>query len=242
MAITGTAIAVTFGARVALANVSLTLPDAGVVGLVGPNGAGKSTLLDVLSGFIREDSGRLETGTPGVLIDSAWRRAHSARLHQTRLLPSGSVRSYLSVASAPHLAKWLIARRLGPTGEDDIAHHVVARTGAILESAHVNLDAKLDELSWGQARLVALAACLLAPKAYLLLDEPFAGLSREAVAMARAVISREAETRLVIVAEHDLDSVAAISGTVAVLVSGRLVHTGPSASLSRTRLLDFFFQ
>lgn len=139
---------VTYGDKVALDDVSLTIPLDGVTALVGPSGCGKTTLLRVLGGLLRPSQGRV-TG-----IDPK----HTAFLFQeNRLLPWRRVAQHLTDVAPCHTEippqRWLSLVEL--EGEE----------GAYPAS-----------LSGGMARRLALGRCLALEREVLLLDEPFTGV------------------------------------------------------------------
>jgi ABC-type branched-subunit amino acid transport system ATPase component len=157
-------ITVRFGHTNALDKVMMTLPDRGVLALVGPNGAGKSTLLDVLSGFIQPSDGcvRLAQQSPKMATEDLRRRF--ARLHQRLVVPPALlVREYLYLAAQPELAtsiRGLVDRSWCKTEtvEDVLPTWLkdLLSSGGLWQS----LNARLDNLSYGQQRIVALGAVL----------------------------------------------------------------------------------
>ncbi len=139
---------VTYGEKVALEDVSLTLPRSGVTALVGPSGCGKTTLLRVLGGLLTPQQGRVTGLEPG----------ETAFLFQeNRLLPWRTVAQHLTDVAPRHSATppraWLELVEL--EGEEG---------------------AYPSALSGGMARRLALARCLALEREVLLLDEPFTGV------------------------------------------------------------------
>jgi len=234
-------VGVSFGRRRALDGLRLELPERGVVAVVGPNGAGKSTLLDVLAGFLRESTGRVLGSRDGLERGLRWRRQNAARLHQGRVLPQG-VQTFelLSLARNPTNARWMFGTMLPRRVLDYSDLELAPPFLDVLRLAAVGADMPLDWLSWGQARTVAFVTASLAPKAYVLLDEPFANLSPALVEATSLGISELARERLVVVVEHDLDALLGIANQVVVLVGGRLQGVFAPAALSRDALLSFF--
>jgi ABC-type multidrug transport system ATPase subunit len=230
-------LSVRFGRNYALRDVTVRFPQTGVISLVGPNGAGKSTLLDVISGVTTETSGRIVRFGAGT-ASTAWRRANVARLHQRRVVPDDVlVRDLLQLVLAPEESRWLFGRlRTKPFDLDEVNN----RVGALLRAGKIEFGVQLRVLSWGQARMVALSATVLARKRLLLLDEPFTGLSEAARFEARNIIVRESASRAVIIAEHDVESVLAVSDSVATLVAGRLKWIRPASAVSPRSLLAAF--
>jgi ABC-type multidrug transport system ATPase subunit len=228
-------VSVSFGRSPALTNVSMRVPEVGLLGIVGPNGAGKSTLLDVLAGFLRPSSGYVRASGSETRVAAIWLLSRSVRLHQTRVLPEGvSVAEYLALARSPSNSRWLLGAMMrAPLPPDPEVQELLASVG-------VSASSPLGALSWGQARVTALAAVLLAPKRLVLLDEPFAGLSAPAAAACRDVLRRTARDRPVVCVEHDLDNLFAVADTVAQFAGGRLTRVDSVSDFSRDRFLQQF--
>jgi len=217
-------LSVCFGAVRALDDITIQFPRNGVVCLQGENGSGKSTLLDVLAGFYHPNSGEvLEDGGKQSMRARNLLKL-SARLHQATVLPLElGIKEYLSIVSDPSAGRWILTsdRRAEPKAESlQISQTVVdlLLAGGVDTSNSI----RLCELSWGQQRLVALSAVVLARKRVLLLDEPFAGLAFDAKNAATTLISTEARSRLVIVADHDLHAMRRIGDVFITLQAGRL--------------------
>jgi ABC-type multidrug transport system ATPase subunit len=233
-------VGVRFGRAEVVKGVDLSLPATGVVALVGSNGAGKSTLLDALSGFLGHLGEVVERSSQQRLNRAALTRL-AARLHQDVVLPEGiTVGEFLSIAESPGRATCILGKA---------AWFVVGGFSARVEQAYgylryaigdIGLHRSLDALSVGQRRAVALSGVLLAPKAILLLDEPFVGLSEAACEVARSMIQEEAKRRPVILAAHDLDLALGLATRVAVLVGGRIALDAPGSGLVVNDLLRYF--
>ena len=139
---------VSYGDKVALDHVSLTIPLDGVTALVGPSGCGKTTLLRVLGGLLTPDQGRVTGLEPG---------STAFLFQENRLLPWRTVWQHLTDVAPRHTATppetWLKLVEL--EGEEK---------------------AYPAALSGGMARRLALGRCLALERRVLLLDEPFTGV------------------------------------------------------------------
>ncbi len=143
----------------------------------GPSGAGKSTLLHLVAGLIAPESGTLSVGdTPMVEVDQPWWRSKVGFVPQRPHLFSGSLRdNVLLGSSATDAELYELLEALGLA-------RLVAR----------GLDSHLGEgtigVSGGELQRLALARVLLAPKEWLLLDEPIAHLDASHIAKVRAAL------------------------------------------------------
>ena len=220
-----TDLVVRFGSVHALDGCSTTLPDRGAVSVIGENGSGKSTLLDVLSGFVALSSGSVTNGEGTKYSRAALRRV-TCRLHQRVVLPPElSVHEYLSICARAETAGKL------STPESFFAEGTMEKDlvlGRLLAEVGVgDSDVRLQFLSWGQSRIVAVCGILATPKRTVLLDEPFAGLARRVRDVLMDVLEHAAHTRLVLFSEHDL-RYAARADHVIVLKGGRVVQDVPA--------------
>jgi ABC-type branched-subunit amino acid transport system ATPase component len=212
-----------FGGVQALDGVGLEVRSGEVVGIVGANGCGKTTLVDAVSGVLRVQSGHVELDGADITwaAPAAIARAGLARTFQTtRLLESLDAVS--NVALGLHAGgTW--RRR--------------ARRRRALEaldrvSMADRADRCVNELSHGERRRVELARALAGRPSVLVLDEPTAGLSpghaREVLDLVR---ERAADGCAVLLVEHDMGVVSAVCDRVVVMASGRVLDSGPTASV-----------
>ncbi len=205
----------------ALWDVSFTVPEGRLVGVVGPNGAGKTTLLKVAMGLVRPVAGSVEIfGRPLERV----RR-------QVGYVPQrGSVdwdfptdaRDVVEMGTYGRLG-WL--RRPG-AAERSTAERCLERVGMLDLAAR-----QIGELSGGQQQRVFLARALAQDARLYLADEPFVGVDylteRVVVDLLRELRD---EGRTVVVVHHDLATVADYFDTV-VLLNRELVAAGPTAEV-----------
>ena len=198
-----------FGERNILRDVSLCLPDSGVVLLSGKNGSGKSTLLRIMSGLLKPDEGEVQVGNRRKTI----RRAGSLLLekvmymHQVPYLFAGSVRQNLGYAlrDEPENADQRIEQALEWTGLGHLAGE----------------DAKT--LSGGERQRVALARALLRRPHVLLLDEPTAHLDAVGNAQISSLLmDLRAYTNTMLITSHEPGFLERIDGTSYRLEDGLL--------------------
>lgn len=218
-----------------LHGVDLVLRPGEIVGLVGANGAGKTTLLDVLSGHRRLDGGEIEVlGRPVATLDAPARsRLGLGRTFQDgRSYPNLTVRDAIAVAAERHVTDrnpvHAMLRLPGAVAAEQAVAEAVEGAIADLGLAPWR-DAFVGDLSTGTKRVVELASVLVNRPRVLLLDEPTAGLAEREVEafapMLRALVERLGCG--VVLVEHDLGLVGAVSDTLVVLELGLVVAAGP---------------
>jgi ABC-type branched-subunit amino acid transport system ATPase component len=212
-----------FGGLIALDSCSFTCELASITGLVGPNGSGKSTLFNVITGITRPDAGEIRLAGKALTGLSPHRiaRAGIGRTFQTtRLFPTLSVLENVLLGA--------------PTTASDSA--VIAEASTLLDRYAIASLAQrcADALSFGQKRLVELARAMIARPHYMLLDEPFAGLSPAmATDLARHVSELPQANVGVILIEHDLSMITRLCPRVLVLNRGRLIADGSPDEIRR---------
>lgn len=159
-------VSASFDATVVLDHLSLHVDAGEVVALVGPSGSGKSTLLRVIAGLITPDQGTITVNGVDVTGLPTHRRSIGMVFQNEQLFPhlsvGGNVGFALKIAGMPS------AQRIGKVNE-------------LLELVGLDGLAKrrIDNLSGGEAKRVALARSMAATPKVLLLDEPLTGLDRD---------------------------------------------------------------
>jgi branched-chain amino acid transport system ATP-binding protein len=227
-------VSVNFGGIAALDDVSLQIHRGEVVGIIGPNGAGKTTLFDVISGFLRPDSGKVRLDGTDVTSHAAATRARLGlgRSFQDSQLFSGlTVREALAVSlerfvdvSDPFNAML----RLPAQVRTETA--VSRRVDELMDLFGIGrfADNLVSELSTGSRRLVDLAAVLAHQPSVILLDEPSSGVAqREVEAMGRLL--RNVRDRLdatLLIVEHDIAFIAELADRLIALDRGAVIAAG----------------
>jgi ABC-type branched-subunit amino acid transport system ATPase component len=214
-------VTVAFGGVTALKSVDLRIEGTGVLGLIGPNGSGKSTLLGVLSGLVRPTSGDYS-------VDGVTTR----RLPSHRIAGLGIARTFQHSRLVPTLRVWENVAMTDPAFSATSIRWRSLRAAAVESLAHAGVagraDAWPDELSSAQQKQVEVARAISAQARILLVDEPAAGIAeRDAEAVVTA-LSDAAESRLVVVVEHNLSIVRRMAHQTVVIVNGELVAIGSS--------------
>ena len=221
-----------FGGLVAVDKVSLTFSKGKITGLIGPNGAGKTTIFNLISGFLKPDSGSIILN--GRRIDGLppWEIANLGigRLFQ-------DVRAFGKLTALENV---LLAKNPQP-GENPLIS--LFRRRKVLEIERENLkearrwlefvglweqrDTLAENLSYGQQKLLTIARLLNGGFEVLLLDEPTAGVHPKMVRSVLDVIRRLTdEGKTVIVTEHNMGVITEISDWVYFLNEGKVVSFG----------------
>jgi ABC-2 type transport system ATP-binding protein len=205
-----------FGARAAVDNVDLLVPQGCAFGYLGPNGAGKTTLIRVLLGLTRADSGTMSLlGIPTRRRDALARVG--AIVDEPRFHGHLTGRENLKILAA---ARGGDARQqIGPALDRTRLTH--------------RADDKVSAYSMGMRQRLGLAACLLADPQLLILDEPMNGLDPAGMHEMRDMIRGLAEEgRTVMLSSHLLDEVERTCDQVAIVDHGKVIRQGPIDELT----------
>jgi ABC-type branched-subunit amino acid transport system ATPase component len=240
--LSATDVSVHFGGLKALQNVSVSVPEATIIGLLGPNGAGKSTLLGVLSGDVPAASGTValagETITT-IAPQARVRRGLARTFQQPEIFGELTVREHLVLASRlarrpsrawtdPFTGRFL---RSDPQGDVEVA--------ALLEDLELTAvaDVPVGALPLGVSRLVEIGRATATQPRVVLLDEPFSGLNPAECHALTRTLGRIRETNgiAMVLVEHDVEVVFGLSSHVYVLDFGVLIAEGSPAEIQNDR-------
>jgi ABC-2 type transport system ATP-binding protein len=205
-----------FGAKTALASVSLSVSRGGVYGLVGENGAGKTTLIKHILGLLRAQSGSVRVFGLDPVADPVGVLSRIGYLSEERDLP-GWMR-------VDELIRY--TRAFYPGWEDAYAEE-------LLQAFALDAAATIGDLSKGEKARVGLLIALAYRPELLVLDEPSTGLDpvvrRDILdAIVRTIAD---EGRTVLFSSHLLDEVERVADHVTMISHGRVVLSAPLAAI-----------
>jgi branched-chain amino acid transport system ATP-binding protein len=220
-----------FGGLVANENVSISLRRGQIHTLLGPNGAGKSTFINMLSGDLRPSAGAIFFGQTDITNFSANERSliGIGRSYQrTNIFAQFTVfeNCRLAAQSRKQRATSIFSRA------DSFSDYAESVRSALREAGLEGKERVIaSQLSHGEQRQLEIAMVLATNAQVLLLDEPLAGMgSDEAQHMAR-LLNQLKQTKAILLVEHDMDTVFAISDVITVLLEGRMLASGTPAEI-----------
>ena len=229
---------VRFGGLTALDRVSFRVERGEIFSIIGPNGAGKSTLFNVVSRFNRPEEGDVRFRERSILNRSASEIAGLgiARTFQNiELFEFSSVLQNLLVARHSRSRSSIAAQILFlPSVRDaELRHRRKVEEVIDLLDLQAYRDSRIAGLPYGIRKTVELARALAAGPELILLDEPASGLSAEETRDIRFRIEdiRKQMRITVVMVEHDMGLVSAVSDRVLVLADGKVITIGTPAGV-----------
>ena len=216
-----------FGALHVTRGVSLKLARGARHALIGPNGAGKTTIVGLLTGVITPDAGSILLFGKEMVGRSAEARVKAGLVRTfqiTSLFRGLSVEENVFLAVSEHNGQsGDFFRAAGRRGD------LLDETRSILRQMRLEAFAGtlVQDLAYGQQRLVEIALALALKPKVLLLDEPAAGIpSSESYLLLGALASLPADIAIMMI-EHDMSLVRRFATDVTVLVHGGVILSGP---------------
>ncbi|MEQ4304063.1 ABC transporter ATP-binding protein [Plantactinospora sp. B6F1] len=200
----------TYGARVAVDGIDLTVNRGEVFALLGPNGAGKTSTIEILEGHRRRDG-----GTVSVLGEDPGTAGRRWRARLGIVLQTATDAAELTVRE---MVRHLAGYYPDPRDPDEVIE-VCGLTG--------KAGARIRTLSGGQRRRLDVALGIVGRPELLFLDEPTTGFDPEARRQFWTLIRRLAdEGGTILLTTHYLDEAEALAGRLAVLAAGRIIAEG----------------
>jgi neutral amino acid transport system ATP-binding protein len=228
-----------FGGVTAVDACSLSLQPGSITGLIGPNGSGKTTVFNLITGFISRDAGDVRFNSQSI-----------AGLGPDRIYGLGIARTFQLARVFPRLTaleNMLVpVRRAGIRGlfsrgqwNDEKARAMEMLT--FMDISHV-ASALSGSLSYGQRKLLELAAVMMARPQLVLLDEPAGGVNPALLdRIAEHIRQLNAQGVTFLLVEHNMPFVMRLCQDVVVLQRGRVIASGtPTEVRGNPAVLDAY--
>jgi branched-chain amino acid transport system ATP-binding protein len=233
-----------FGALVANDSLSLEFQPGRITSVIGPNGAGKSTLINLCAGSYRVTSGRILLD--GLELQQAKKheiaRVGVARTYQNiRLFDGMTVLQNLEVCLYPEFVRHTFAEVFRPQLSHRLKHQRTTRCMDLLEYFELAPYAHqlAGALSYGNQKLLEIARAIVLRPKVLMLDEPAAGLNhgetRRLMEKLRKLIRQDL---VMLVVEHDMNLVMALSDYIFVLHQGKLLFEGTPGEVQASKAVQ----
>lgn len=219
-------VSVSFDGFRAINNLSFQIGEPELRAIIGPNGAGKSTFMDIVTGKTRPDTGKVLWGEKSISL-LALSEAEIAQQGVGRKFQRPTVFEALTVADNLMLAlrnprgPFAVLRFRPGAGDYARIDALAAETGLT-----DHMDRQAGTLSHGQKQWLEIAMLLAQEPRLLLVDEPAAGMTGPEREATTDMLRRAAQTRAVVVVEHDMEFVRRLGCKVTVLHEGAVLAEG----------------
>ncbi len=232
-----------FGGVKAVNNCSFEIKENYITALIGPNGSGKSTVFNLISGVIKEDSGKIVYDKKDITHFSPEKVSNTgiSRLFQkSQLFNNLTVKENLLLAIDNEDTKFwknIIGRN---KISEEKKEKVKEALGMIEMSVFAN---KLGrELSYGQKRLVEVVRTILNPHKLLILDEPIAGVTAKLrTRISEILFNLKKQGTTILLIEHDMNFALNIADEVVVLDDGVVIAKGtPNQIRNNKKVLEAY--
>ena len=213
----------TYGERNVVNGVSVEVEQGTIVGLLGPNGAGKTTTFYMIVGIEKPDAGVVTLDGQDISNLAMFERARAGIGY---LPQEASIFSKMTVEE--NIMAILETTSLNATERE-------AKMNALIEEFHIGhiRKSKGSALSGGERRRVEIARALATDPAFILLDEPFAGIDPIAVADIQGMIAHLARRGIgVLITDHNVRETLSIVDKAYILAEGRILLHGDSNTIA----------
>lgn len=219
-------VSVSFDGFRAINNLSINFAPAELRAIIGPNGAGKTTFMDIVTGKTKPDEGKVIWGERNISLlgmseSQIAREGIGRKFQKPTVFEEQTVRENLAMALKNPRGPFAVLTHK-KTAENAARIEEVAEEIGLTES----LTRRAGELSHGQKQWLEIGMLLAQEPRLLLVDEPAAGMTVEEREKTTDILRRAAQTRAVVVVEHDMEFVRRLNCKVTVLHEGAVLAEG----------------
>ena len=214
-----------------LDGVSISVPRGKVTGLIGPNGAGKTTVFNVVSGFVKPDSGEVKyqgSALRRIKAHRLTRMGISRTLQGVGLFASLTALENVMLGASSRVRSGLVSQSLAMPWTDIETDRNRQRALEVMAELDIidEQDRLPGELPYPVQKRVALARALVSDPQLLLLDEPAGGVSAADMSELGRLIRSWVPERTVLLVEHHMELVMEVCDLIWVLDAGKVIASG----------------
>lgn len=212
-----------FGGLQAITGFDLKVNPGDLLGVIGPNGAGKTTLFNLITGFIRPDSGGVWFKKENITTLKPFQIVNRGMARTFQLVDLFKEMSVIENVMIPCFSQRAANQRVRGEKPWKTARSYLEEMG-LGDRCHE----KVKNLAFGELRLLDIARAMATQPDILLLDEPFSGLDLEdAVILSSAIGHMHKKGQAMVIIEHRLRDLLKLVERVAVIVFGVKIAEGP---------------
>jgi branched-chain amino acid transport system ATP-binding protein len=227
----------TFGGLQAITALDLQVKPGDLIGIIGPNGAGKTTLFNLMTGFIRADSGEVWFKKENITGLKPFQIVNRGLARTFQLVDLFKEMTVIENVMIPCFSERATQQR--PAGEKPWKNAM-----GFLEEMGLGdrFNEKAKNLAFGELRLLDIARAMATQPEVLLLDEPFSGLDQEdAVILSSAIKQMHQKGQAMVIIEHRLRDLLKLVEHVAVIVFGVKIAEGhPDEILNNPKVVNAY--
>jgi branched-chain amino acid transport system ATP-binding protein len=219
-----------FGGVAAVNDVSFQINEGELFGVIGPNGAGKTTLFNLITGFLKADSGEISyfgTNVVGKRPNQLVQKGIVRTFQSTNLFLGNTVLENVVMGSYLTHKPSILKNVFSSTKAQEQA--ALAYAEEVIEFVGMSpyKDLVVDNLPYGHKRLIGIAIALACKPKVLLLDEPAAGMVEEETKELVKIIKKVHQSGVtVVLIEHDMKMVMNLCEKIAVVEFGKKIAYG----------------
>jgi branched-chain amino acid transport system ATP-binding protein len=227
-----------FGGVVAVNDVTLSVKQGEIHGLIGPNGSGKTTIFNVVSGYYKPTSGKVSfegQTTSGLPAHQITAKGFARTFQNLRLFASMTVLDNVLVGMGHHSKTALWQEFFDPAAIRREEKAFKDKAMGLLKLLDIEEFAlkQATSLPYGHQRRVEIARALATDPKLVLLDEPAAGLNEVETEQLRQILLKIRDAGITIfLVEHDMKLVMGICEMITVLDYGKKIAEGPCAAIN----------
>ena len=219
-------VSVSFDGFRAINNLSIQFAATELRAIIGPNGAGKTTFMDIVTGKTRPDDGRVIWGDRNISLlgmseSQIAREGIGRKFQKPTVFEAQTVRQNLAMALKNRKGPFAVLMHKKTTENAARINDIADEIGLSDQLARIS-----GELSHGQKQWLEIGMLLAQDPKLLLVDEPAAGMTVEEREKTTDILRRAAQTRAVVVVEHDMEFVRRLGCKVTVLHEGAVLAEG----------------
>jgi len=238
-----------FDGTIALDDFSLEIPQNSITGIIGPNGAGKTTLFNVITGFLPPDSGKVifnGINLSRLPVYQIMRLGLARTFQQLRLITRMTVLDNILLAFQDQAGEHIrnIFLFPGRLRRQEMTHQEKAKELLAFMNIEDKENDLVEDLSYGQQKMVSLACCLASGADVLLLDEPVAGINPETIDKMLMLIKNLPEVgKTVVLIEHNIEAVMQVCDRVVFMDEGKKVaEDDPESVRNNPAVLEAYLE